>query len=452
MTLPPKAASGNYSVRAILESDKPKPKKPEDAAARGRARARTSTTTSSTRKRSTASFLVAAYRRPGLPRGRDADGGVANGRRQRQRRGLRALPVRRADAGAPGDLDVDADAGRSARRRRSQDALPDGDRWTFVGWCERRARCDRAVVSRRSRRRRAPASSRSTCDEADAGVPYVYTLEADVEDVSRQHIANRASVIVHPAPWYVGVRQPATSSSRRPARRPRSSPSSPTGQVVPGVPVDVKLTQVQWNSVRRAEGNGFYTWETERKEVPAGTWTVTTRGQAGAAARAAAERRLLRARGDGARRGGTLRGHAGRRSTRSARGYTAWERYDHNRIDLVADKPRLQARRHRAHHDPVAVGAGDRARHDRARGHPHPPQFALTSTQQSISIPIDRGGHPERVRLGAAGQGTQRGGAPAVTDAPKGGPYAVEDPSDPGKPAFRLGYVELKVEDRDRSG
>ena len=24
------------------------------------------------------------------------------------------------------------------------------------------------------------------------------------------------------------------------------------------------------DSVRRAEGNGFYTWETERKEVPAG--------------------------------------------------------------------------------------------------------------------------------------------------------------------------------------
>ena len=43
------------------------------------------------------------------------------------------------------------------------------------------------------------------------------------------------------------------------------------------MPVDVKLTQIQWTSVRRAEGNGFYTWDTERKEVPAGSWTVTTR-------------------------------------------------------------------------------------------------------------------------------------------------------------------------------
>jgi hypothetical protein len=27
--------------------------------------------------------------------------------------------------------------------------------------------------------------------------------------------------------------------------------------------------------VRRAEGNGFYTWDTERKEIPAGQWDVT---------------------------------------------------------------------------------------------------------------------------------------------------------------------------------
>jgi uncharacterized protein YfaS (alpha-2-macroglobulin family) len=31
-----------------------------------------------------------------------------------------------------------------------------------------------------------------------------------------------------------------------------------------------------------------------------------------------------------------------------------------------------------------------------------------------------------------------------------GGPYAIEDPSDPGKPSFRLGYVELQVEDASK--
>jgi hypothetical protein len=43
--------------------------------------------------------------------------------------------------------------------------------------------------------------------------------------------------------------------------------------------VDVTLTQVQWHAVRRAEGGSFYTWETERREVPAGQWQVTTAGE-----------------------------------------------------------------------------------------------------------------------------------------------------------------------------
>ena len=52
------------------------------------------------------------------------------------------------------------------------------------------------------------------------------------------------------------------------------------GAPVAGVKIDVTLTQVQWTSVRRAEGNGFYSWDTERKEVPAGSWHVpsTTTG------------------------------------------------------------------------------------------------------------------------------------------------------------------------------
>ena len=42
----------------------------------------------------------------------------------------------------------------------------------------------------------------------DVDFAYRYTLEGDVEDVSRQHIANRASVTVHPAPWYIGLKRP----------------------------------------------------------------------------------------------------------------------------------------------------------------------------------------------------------------------------------------------------
>ena len=45
--------------------------------------------------------------------------------------------------------------------------------------------------------------------DKDTDRAFRYTFEADVEDVSRQHIANRASLTVHPAPWYIGLKRPS---------------------------------------------------------------------------------------------------------------------------------------------------------------------------------------------------------------------------------------------------
>jgi uncharacterized protein YfaS (alpha-2-macroglobulin family) len=166
---------------------------------------------------------------------------------------------------------------------------------------------------------------------ADAGIPYAYTLEGDVEDVSRQHIANRATVTVHPAPWYIGVRKPPYFIDQKSGLKTEVVAIAPDGKAVAGVTVTVTLTQIQWNSVRRAEGNGFYTWDTERKEVPAGSWTVTT-----TAAPAPLEVSIpnggyfvLKARADA---------DAGRFAVTTTSfyalgdGYTAWARHDHNRI------------------------------------------------------------------------------------------------------------------------
>src|SRR3970040_1261831 len=82
----------------------------------------------------------------------------------------------------------------------------------------------------------------------DAGVPYVYSLEADVEDVSRQHIANRASITVHPAPWYVGVRRPSYFLDQKTGLETELVTAGVDGRIVAGVPVELTLTQIQWIS------------------------------------------------------------------------------------------------------------------------------------------------------------------------------------------------------------
>src|SRR4029453_3226813 len=129
-------------------------------------------------------------------------------------------------------------------------------------------------------------------------------------------------------------------------------------------------------------------------------------------------------------------------------GYTAWERFDHNRIELVADKRRYKPG-DTARIMIQAPGEGATAvvttEREGIRSHR---QFTLSSTQQSVSIPVSEDDIPNLYVSVLLIKG--RSDAPASSEKASGGPYAIEDPSDPGKPAFRLGYVELKVEDASK--
>src|SRR6185503_797771 len=119
-------------------------------------------------------------------------------------------------------------------------------------------------------------------------------------------------------------------------------------------------------------------------------------------------------------------------------GYTAWQRYDHNRIDLVADRKTykpgetarimIQSPWERA----TALVTTER---EGVRTHR---QFALTSTQQSIDVPITEADIPNVYVSVLLVKGRSK---------PLGDMEKEDDPSDPGKPAFRLGYLQLGVED-----
>jgi hypothetical protein len=279
----------------------------------------------------------------------------------------------------------------------------------------------------------------------DAGVPYVYQLEADVEDASRQHIANHASLVVHPAPWYIGIRRPPYFLEQMSGLRTEIVAVGLDAVPVSGVPIDVTLTQIQWNSVRRAEGNGFYTWDTERKLVPAGQWQVTTGADPVPLEIPFANGGffVLQARGRGA---GGLSAVSSTSFYVLGAGYTAWQRFDHNRIELVPErqtyKPGETARImiQSPWEQATALVTTER---EGIRSHR---QFALTSTQQSISVPITENDIPNLFVSVLLVKGRTVAAASATEVAAK----PETDTSDPGKPSFRLGYVELNVEDATR--
>jgi uncharacterized protein YfaS (alpha-2-macroglobulin family) len=311
------------------------------------------------------------------------------------------------------------------------------DRFTFVGCCDQNVRAEAARLGGTTAALDARGEIALDLEtQPSDGLPYQYTLEGDVEDVSRQHIAGRAGLVVHPAPWYVGLKRPSLFVDQKDGLNTAVVAATPEGKRVAGVKVDLTLVEIQWHSVRRAEGNGFYTWDTERREVESAHLSVTTGtdpiplvvpvpGGGAFVLRAVAKEGELQA------------------STRMSfyvvgSGYTAWARYDHNRIDLVPEretyKPGETARLmiQSPWEQATALLTVER---EGIRSHT---QFALTSTQQTVTVPITAADIPNLFVSVLLVKG--RSAANATPD----------DTSDPGKPAFRLGYAKLTVEDSSK--
>jgi uncharacterized protein YfaS (alpha-2-macroglobulin family) len=443
MTLPQDGALGNYSLRAILESDRPKPKTPEERRRDVEPGERDDDYVRY-EKSVHGSFLVAAYRRPDFRVDVTLKGDTTVAGDP-----LKGIVAARYLFGAPmGVRPVTWSFSKSpwfGAPHAITDKFPE-DRWMFVGYSDDDREQPGDIRREQTKLGKAGDLPLSLETRRDAGVPYVYTLEGDVEDVSRQHIANRASLTVHPAPWYIGIRRPAYFLEQKNGLKTEIVAVAIDGSVAAGVPVDVKLTQVQWQSVRRAEGNGFYAWETERKDVPAGNWTVTTAADPVPLniPFASGGYFILEAKGKTA---------DGRTSvTRTSfyvlgDGYTAWARLDHNRIELVperktykpGDTARIMIQSPWEHATALVTTEREGIRTYRP--------FTLTSTQQSISIPIGENDIPNLFVsvLLIKGRTDQAAVKPAADTKPE-----EADSSDPGKPSFRLGYVELKVEDRTK--
>jgi uncharacterized protein YfaS (alpha-2-macroglobulin family) len=270
----------------------------------------------------------------------------------------------------------------------------------------------------------------------DAGVPYQYRLEGVVTDVTRQQIAGRTSTVIDPAPWYIGLRRPPYFADAPKGIDTEVIAAGLDGLAVAGVDVQVELKRIQWTSVRQAEGGGFYDWESERKEVAAGEWSVTTQTKPVPLHIPLTEggEYLLIARAEDDEGRST--------TTRSwfyavGAGYTAWAREDHNRIELVPEKktyrPGERARIMIKSPWETATALLTTEREGVRTWQP----FTLTSTQQTIEVPISEKEIPNvfvSVLL-VKGRTKQDAGV---------------DGSDPGKPAFRLGYVELAVEDASK--
>lgn len=267
--------------------------------------------------------------------------------------------------------------------------------------------------------------------DKSAGVPLEYKLEGRVTDVTRQEIAGRASLRIDPAPWYVGLKRPPYF-----ADGPIDTEVVAVGLdglAVGGVKVNVQLKRLQWTSVRQAEGDSFYEWDSERKEIAAGEWDITTKTAPvplNIPIPEGGEYLLIARAEDGEGRSTTTRTWF----YAVGEGYTAWERYDHNRIDLVPEKQTYRPGETARIMIKSPWESATALLTTEREGVRTWNSFSLTSTQQTITVPITEKDIPNVFVSVLLLKGrTQKDPG--------------KDGSDPGKPAFRLGYVELSVED-----
>ena len=205
------------------------------------------------------------------------------------------------------------------------------------------------------------------------------------------------------------------------------------GNRVGGVPVTVSLFREDWTTVRRPENPGIVALE--RREVPAGEWTVRS---------APAESALQIP----VRDGGcyvlraTARDAAGRereptsRSMRAGPGIASW-RDQGNRIALTPERADVEARRHRADPDPVAVASGHGALTIEREGIRSHKRFEVRSTSDVVEVPITRSDVPNVFVSVLLVRGRTSN-------------ELTPDGSDQGKPSYRVGYAELPVDDSAR--
>lgn len=267
-------------------------------------------------------------------------------------------------------------------------------------------------------------------------------IEANITDINRQEISGRTTIKVHPGQYYVGVLQPDYLVKSDETIQPKAIATDHQGRAVAGKKITLRVLRREWKTERKKNPSGDYSWVTSHTDTPAGACTVTSKTTpvscdfelAGSGSyRVLAE--STDAMGHKLTGADSFYAYGGGRYT--------WDRDDSERIDLVADAEKykvgdvarilVKSPFERAH-ALVTVEQGSVLS-----------QFTtdLNGNSATVEIPIT-----DEMKPNAFVSVSLIRGRVSETAAPKS--KAGRDKRDPGRPAFKIGYAELKVDHSDK--
>ncbi len=170
--------------------------------------------------------------------------------------------------------------------------------------------------------------------------PELVTVESEIEDVSRQTGAARASVIVHPGEFYVALSAPSDYFQKVGVPfKPQVVTVEPSGKRRSWVPVHLELIKRSWHTVVEASGEDETHYESRPVDKVLGRCDATS-GPGGTATCdlpvTEAGYFIVRATGEDGRKN-ALASSIGFYATGDASDF-AWARSDASTLELVADK------------------------------------------------------------------------------------------------------------------
>ena len=265
--------------------------------------------------------------------------------------------------------------------------------------------------------------------------PEIVTSEAEVTDVGRQSIAGSSTAIVHPAEFYVAIKEPQLFVKAGDTVKPEILAVDPKGARVTKVPVRVDLVQRTWTLARQASGGAYRSVSSPVDKVVASCNVTTAQAPESCALTVPGAGFFLIHATATDRRKNPVGAAAPLYAT--GEGEVGWGDSDQLRVELVPDRESYEVgQTARVLVKSPFKSADALVTVERAGVYSHE-RVTLSGPTPTLSVPITEDLRPNVFVSVLLVRGRTKG-APAAGRA--GQPAA-----DVGAPTFRLGYAPLRV-------
>ena len=166
-------------------------------------------------------------------------------------------------------------------------------------------------------------------------------LEGDVTSATRQTLSGHTTALMHGGEYYIGIRPSSTFVKSDSTMTLSIIAATPEGKLLPGQAMTMKLYQRVWHSVRKAETGGRFAWNSIASDTLIDSSSIVSGAEPSVKEFTPNEPGFFYVNVEGKdSRGNALGSQSYFYASGSA--YVAWERTNDDRIELIANKTSFQ--------------------------------------------------------------------------------------------------------------